>query len=105
MNKNDYITTINVNGTDVKIGMDDYGQCYYIEWEEDGETKSTGLGTYNLYYLEEIYNLFDDTYKDISRKDFLDEEMTPEELSKWNEYLDIIDKKYKEIREICMSTT
>lgn len=97
MNKNDFIKTLVINGTKVDLGLDDYGQCYFIEWEENGQKKETGLGTYNFHYLERIYYLFDDKYRTLSRKWLFGEDMTPDEQNSWDEYTEKIDKEYEDI--------
>jgi len=94
-----YIETLHINGYDINLGIDDYGQCYFIEWEEDGQKKDLGLGTYNFRYLEEIYYLFDPVYKILAIKDLKGEEMTPEEKKEWQQYKDSFDEEYKLLEE------
>lgn len=69
MNKEDYIKTIVVNDKEIKLGLDDYGQCYYIEYLNDkNEIETTSLETYNTYYMEEIYYMFDPRFEYLERK-------------------------------------
>lgn len=92
MTSEEYIKTFNINGKEIKLGLDDYGQCYFIEWIDDnGETQETGLGTYNFHYMEEIYYLFDEKYKDLVRKEMFGGISSPE----WLE-LEKYDKMFKE---------
>ena len=60
MKKEEYIETIVVNKKMVNVGMDDYGQCYFLEWVDDeGNLQETGCGTYNLNYYEVALSMFD----------------------------------------------
>lgn len=95
MTENEYIKTLNINGREIKLGLDDCGQCYFIEWEENGKTKDVGLGTYNFHYMEEIYYMFDPIFKELAKKDLYGDEMTPEENKKWLEYKKIFNKEYE----------
>ena len=95
MKKDEYIKTLNIADKEIQLGLDDYGQCYFIEWIDDsGEKQSTGLGTYNANYLQDIYYLFDPEYKELSRKAMWGDYMTPEEKNKLHEYCEIFDKEY-----------
>lgn len=70
MKKEEYVKTLNICGKEIQLGLDDYGQCYFIEWiDDEGREQSTGLGTYNFHYLEDIYYLFDPEYKNLARKE------------------------------------
>jgi len=95
MTKEEYVKTLNINNQEIKLGLDDYGQCYFIEWEENGETKDMGLGTYNFHYIEEIYYMFDPVFKELTKKNLYGDEMSPEEQNKWLEYKKIFDKEYE----------
>lgn len=98
MDSNDYIKTLTVNGKEIKLGMDDYGQCYFIEWEEpDGKIMDTSLGTYNLHYMESVYHMFDPVYKQLSRKDLFGEEFTEAEQKLWDEYMRMFEEEYKKV--------
>lgn len=46
MNKDEYIKTIVYNGRMINIGIDDYGQTYFLEYLEDGELKEECIGAY-----------------------------------------------------------
>lgn len=95
MTKEEYVKTFTVCGVKVDLGLDDYGQCYFIEWaDENGEKQSAGLGTYNFNYMESIYSLFDKRYKELWRKWFYNE-MSEEEKSEWKRYEEIFDAEYK----------
>ena len=51
MKQEDYVKTIVVYGKMVNVGMDDYGQQYFIEFVNDkGELEELGCGTYNFDY-------------------------------------------------------
>jgi hypothetical protein len=99
MKKEEYVKTFEVNGTKVDLGLDDYGQCYFIEWvDKNGDKKSTSLGTYNFHYMEDIYYLFDERYKELSRKEMFGEISSPEwlELEKYDKIFEEEYKKYND---------
>lgn len=68
MKSSEYVTTVLVRDYVVNIGIDDYGQCYFIEWVENENgndvLRSLSLGTYCTDYLESTYSIFD--YKGVS---------------------------------------
>lgn len=99
MNRDSYIKTFHICGYDIDLGLDDYGQCYYIEWDDYGEKKSTSLGTYNFHYLEDIYYLLDPVYKILTHKDLWGEEMTLEEKEAWQDYQKIFEEEYSTYKE------
>ena len=94
MDSNDYIKTLMVNGKEIKLGMNDYGQCYFIEWEDaEGKIQDASLGTYNSDYMEEVYYMFDPVYKELMRKSFRGE-LTDEDEAKFEEYQKMFAKEY-----------
>lgn len=94
MTQEEFVKTFNICGTKVDLGLDDYGQCYFIEWEENGEKKEMGLGTYCFDYLEQIYYLFDPRYQELSKKDLYGE-LTDAEWNEYCRYHDMFDKEYE----------
>ena len=94
MTENEYVKTLNICGTEVKLGLDDYGQCYFVEWEEDGKTRETGLGTYNSNYMEAIYYMFDPRYKELSKRGLFGE-LTEKDWLEYCRYHDMFDEEYK----------
>jgi hypothetical protein len=46
MKQEEYIKTVVYNGRMINIGLDDYGQTYFLEYVEDGELKEECVGTY-----------------------------------------------------------
>lgn len=96
MTEQEYIKTLCIDGQDVDLGLDDYGQCYFIEWiDETGRRKDMGLGTYNFRYMEEIYYMFDPIYKILASKDLWGEDMTTEEKTEWQKYQDLFNQEYE----------
>ena len=96
MTEQEYIKTLHINGQDIDLGLDDYGQCYFIEWTDNaGKKQDLGLGTYNFRYLEEIYYMFDLKYRSLSHKNLWSEDMTAEEKTEWQKYQDLFDQEYK----------
>ena len=90
MKQKEYVKTIVVYGKMVNIGMDDYGQQYFIEYvNNSGELVETGCGAYNHNY-EEVAKWCIDAHK--AQIDFYGEE---EVLRMENERKEIL-KKYEE---------
>lgn len=46
MRQEEYIKTVIYNGKMINVGLNDYGQTYFIEYAEDGELKEECVGTY-----------------------------------------------------------
>ena len=62
MKKEEYVATFIYNGNKeqmVHLGMDDYGQCYFVMFEFENEIKEMGCGTYNFDYLDCVYYVFE----------------------------------------------
>ena len=60
MKPEEYIKTIVVYGKMVNVGMDDYGQQYFIEFvNEDGELVEVGCGAYNNDYEDVAKTMID----------------------------------------------
>ena len=60
MNRDEYIKTVIYNGKMINIGLDDYGQTYFIEYAEDGEIKEECVGSYIEDYEDYIEYRFGD---------------------------------------------
>lgn len=72
MKQEEYVKTIVVYGKMVNIGMDDYGQQYFIEYVNDrGELVETGCGAYNHDYEDVAKSVID--YERRSREIWGDE--------------------------------
>ena len=54
MRQEEYIKTIVYNGQMINIGLDDYGQTYFLEYVEDGELKEECVGPYVTDYEDYI---------------------------------------------------
>lgn len=51
MKTSEYVRTMVIYGKMVNVGMDDYGQQYFIEFVNDkGELEELGCGAYNIDY-------------------------------------------------------
>ena len=51
MLRDEYVETLVLNGKMINIGIDDAGQCYFVEWVDDnGKLKQESCGTYNFNY-------------------------------------------------------
>ena len=59
MTEEEYVKSLNINGHVIKLGIDDYGQQYFIEWEDSDGKHEIGLGSYNLNYMTDILHIFD----------------------------------------------
>ena len=60
MKQEEYIKTIVYNGQMINIGLNDYGQTYFIEYVEDGELKEECVGAYVAEYEDYIEYKFGD---------------------------------------------
>lgn len=90
MKQEEYVKTIVVYGKMVNVGMDDYGQQYFIEYvNNSGELVETGCGAYNHNY-EEVARWSIDAHR--AQIDFYGEE---EVLRMEKERKEIL-KKYEE---------
>ena len=82
MKRDEYVKTIVVYGKMVNVGMDDYGQQYFIELvNEDGELIEVGCGAYNFDIEDVAKSIID--YERHSREVWGDEEW--EEMQKAKE--------------------
>lgn len=82
MKQEEYVTTIVVYGKMVNVGMDDYGQQYFIEFvNENGELIEVGCGAYNFDVEDVAKSIID--YERHSREIWGDEEW--EEMQKAKE--------------------
>ena len=60
MIKEEYIGTIELNGTVVNVGIDDYGQQYFFEFiNKNGEKETLGCGAFNINFLDDIIYIVD----------------------------------------------
>lgn len=60
MKPEEYIKTIVVYGKMVNVGMDDYGQQYFLEFvNNNGELEEIGCGAYNFDYEEVAKSIID----------------------------------------------
>lgn len=58
-----FVETLEICGKIINVYMDDYGQCFFFTWEEDGEVHEESCGTYNTDYKDYIKMKFDDEYR------------------------------------------
>lgn len=54
MKQEEYIKTIVYNGIQIDVGIDDYGQTYFIEYLEDGQLQTECVGPYITDYEDYI---------------------------------------------------
>lgn len=59
MTEEEYVKSLSINGHTIKLGIDDYGQQYFIEWEDFDGKHEMGLGSYNLDYMTDILYMSD----------------------------------------------
>lgn len=45
-----HVDTVELDGVKYEVYEDDYGQCYFFQYEENGELHEEGCGTYNPDY-------------------------------------------------------
>ena len=60
MTKEEYIGTLNLNGTKVDVGIDDYGQQYFFEFiDSQGNFQEIDCGAYNFCWLDDLLYMVD----------------------------------------------
>lgn len=99
MTRDEYIKTIRVKDLDVDLGMDDYGQSYFIEWVDDEGKHEMGVGSYNIDYLSTILYYCDPEYKRLWEKVLLGQLLTDQEKYQWEQYQKRIDDEYDSKKE------
>lgn len=97
MTKDEYVTTFTINGKRADVGLDDYGQCYFLELEENGEKKEIGLGTYNAEFLEDVFFILDPVYRHLWTRVWTFNELTESEEELYNAYRQMISEIYKDM--------
>lgn len=79
MKPNEYIKTIVIYGKMINVGIDDYGQQYFLEYVDDnGELQEIGCGAYNS-DIEDVAKTI------IDRRRYMIEEYGEEEVLKIEE--------------------
>ena len=91
MKKSEYVKTITIKDQEIRIGKDDYGQCYFVEWTDDEGSHEMGLGTYNEDIMGDLLYIFDPGYCELMRKIYLDDTLTDEELERKTYYEKLIE--------------
>lgn len=91
----DFIKTIEIEGIKVDIGQNDYGQCYYFEYEKDGQKFDISCGTYNADVISYIFFELCSRYRKLWGKNFRNE-LTDEEKIEYQEWEKKIREKEKE---------
>lgn len=95
MTKEKYIKTFNICGHKIDLGLDDYGQCYFIEWTDSkGAAQSANFGSYDSDYMRNIYYTFDNRYRELSKKELFGE-LNDSERAEMNHYQEIFNEEYK----------
>lgn len=54
MRQDEYVKTVTYNGVKIDVGLDDYGQSYFIEYVEDGKLETECVGSYIADYEDYI---------------------------------------------------
>ena len=90
MKKEEYIKTMSINGNSIDLGIDDYGQQYFIEWEDSDGKHEMGLGAYNMNYMSDILYKFDPNYKRIVKDLLNGEALNKEDEERFKYYTDLI---------------
>lgn len=79
MKPNEYIKTIVIYGKMINVGIDDYGQQFFLEYVDDnGELQEIGCGAYNS-DIEDVAKTI------IDRRRYMIEEYGEEEVLKMEE--------------------
>lgn len=79
MKQEEYVKTIVIYGKMINVGMDDYGQQFFLEYVDDnGELQEVGCGAYNS-DIEDVAKAI------IDRRRYMIEEYGEEEVLKMEE--------------------
>lgn len=79
MKQEEYVKTIVIYGKMINVGMDDYGQQFFLEYVDDnGELQEIGCGAYNS-DIEDVAKTI------IDRRRYMIEEYGEEEVLKMEE--------------------
>ena len=79
MKQEEYVKTIVIYGKMINVGMDDYGQQFFLEYVDDnGELQEVGCGAYNS-DIEDVAKTI------IDRRRYMIEEYGEEEVLKMEE--------------------
>lgn len=96
MTREEYVTTFTINGKRADVGIDDYGQCYFLEWEENGEKQEVSLGTYNTEIVEGVFYYLDPIYRHLQSRIYSDD-LTNSEVELLTVYSQMIEEIYKDM--------
>lgn len=95
MKSEEFVKKLKVRDKIVKVGLDDYGQCYFFEYIDDnGKTQEVCCSSYNPYYKDEIAGYFGVDVSDIKEIYSI---MSDEELSSTKQE---VEELRKEIRQL-----
>lgn len=95
MKPEEFVKKLKVKDKVVKVGLDDYGQCYFFEYVNDnGEMQEVCCGSYNPDYKDEIAGYFGADISDIKEIYSI---MSDEELSSAKQK---VEELRKEIRQL-----
>lgn len=102
MTADEYVYTLDVNGIEVKVGIDDYGQCFFYEYTDcNGNLKVESCGAFNEGFVQYIYHELDPSYKELARKALYDE-LDEYDEDKLEDYHILFKEAYKKYYEkIC----
>ena len=95
MKKEEYIKTMNINGNSIDLGIDDYGQQYFVEWEDSEGKHEMGLGAYNMNYMSDILYKFDPNFKQAVKVLLNGESLDEENKDKLWSYIESILDEYE----------
>ena len=95
MKKEEYIKTMNINGNSIDLGIDNYGQQYFVEWEDSEGKHEMGLGVYNMNYMSDILYKFDPNFKQAVKVLLNGESLDEENKDKLWSYIESILDEYE----------
>ena len=60
------ISIIKIKEKEVRVGVDDYGQCYFASYiDENGEEQEVSFGTYCTEFMEDLFFFADEEFRDL----------------------------------------
>ena len=60
------ISIIKIKEKEVRVGVDDYGQCYFASYiDENGEEQEVSFGTYCTEFMEDLFFFADEEFRNL----------------------------------------
>jgi len=90
-----YYRTVIIDGVEVDIGLDDYGQCYVFRYKDGNDIVEHCCGAYNSEYMYDVVYAVSSRYRELCRLELFDalSEAEAEELKRYEQFIREENKK------------